>query len=78
MRRSWGSGSGVNHQFGEKPKKMSEASQRLGEEVADLIFAAVCLLNSQGLDLQSELEEVVMKCAHRDRSRFKSDEGIGS
>ncbi|MEQ8764799.1 MAG: nucleotide pyrophosphohydrolase [Planctomycetota bacterium] len=60
----------VNHHFGDKPKKSGEAEQDLGEEIGDLIFAAICLLNSRGLDLQPILESVVAKCAGRDRERF--------
>lgn len=60
----------VNHQFGPKPKKASEASQELGEEMADIIFAIICMANSQGIDLESSLQKVIDKVWERDRHRF--------
>jgi len=61
----------VNHLFGPKPKKPSEAAQDLGEELADIIFAVVCLANSQGIDLETSLERVLVKVQVRDRDRYR-------
>ena len=60
----------INHLYGPKPKKASEASQELGEELADIIFAIICLANSQGIDLDASLQLVIEKVWHRDRDRY--------
>ena len=61
----------LNHLYGPKPKKASEAAQELGEELADIIFAIVCLANSQGIDLGENLEGVIAKVWQRDRNRYQ-------
>lgn len=60
----------LNHLYGPKPKKDSEAAQELGEELADILFAVICLANSEGIDLQVELQRVIDKVWHRDRHRY--------
>jgi NTP pyrophosphatase (non-canonical NTP hydrolase) len=60
----------INHLFGPKPKKANEAAQELGEELADIVFAIICLANSQGIDLEASLEQVMAKVWSRDRDRF--------
>lgn len=64
----------VNHLYGPKPKKASEPAQELGEELADILFAAICLANSQGIDLGDSLEQVIEKVWHRDRERYRAAE----
>ena len=46
----------INHLYGPKPKKAGEATQELGEEMADIIFALICLANSLGIDLSTSLQ----------------------
>lgn len=60
----------INHLFGPKPKKVSEARQELGEEMADIIFAIICLANSQEIDLEASLQQVIAKVWDRDRNRY--------
>lgn len=61
----------LNHIYGSKPKKPEEATQELGEEIADVIFALICIANKHGIDLDQEIEKVLVKSKVRDRSRFK-------
>ncbi len=60
----------VNHRFGPKPKKATEQSQDLGEELADILFVVICMANSQGIELEDALEAVIDKVWSRDRNRF--------
>jgi NTP pyrophosphatase (non-canonical NTP hydrolase) len=60
----------INDRYGPKPKKASEAAQELGEELADIVFAIVCLANSEGIDLAERLEAVIAKVWQRDRDRY--------
>jgi NTP pyrophosphatase (non-canonical NTP hydrolase) len=61
----------INHLYGPKPKKASEAAQELGEELADLVFAIICVANSQGIDLGESLESALVKVWARDRDRYQ-------
>ena len=61
----------INHLHGPKPKKASEASQELGEELADIVFAVICLANSEGIDLGESLGGVLTKVWERDRDRYR-------
>ena len=60
----------INHLHGPKPKKAGEAAQELGEELADIIFAIICLANSQEIDLEACLKQVIDKIWQRDRDRY--------
>lgn len=64
----------VNHQYGPKPKKGTEASQELGEELADILFAVICLANSEGINLDSHLRQGIEKVWVRDRNRYVKQE----
>lgn len=61
----------LNHIYGSKPKKASEAQQELGEELADVIFALMCIANKHSIDLDQEMEKVLTKSKVRDKNRFK-------
>ena len=60
----------VNHLEGFKPKKSDKNLSNLGEELADVIFALICLANSYKIDISSELEAVIEKYTIRDSKRF--------
>jgi NTP pyrophosphatase (non-canonical NTP hydrolase) len=64
----------INHIYGPKPKKPTEAAQELGEELADIVFAVICMANSEGIDLQESLEGVLAKVWHRDRNRYRTSD----
>ena len=60
----------LNHQYGPKPKKPGEQAQELGEELADILFAVICLANSEGIELEPSLRGVIEKVWVRDRHRY--------
>ena len=60
----------INHLEGFKPKKSDRKSSNLGEELADVMFAIICLANSYKIDINSELEDVIEKYTIRDSKRF--------
>lgn len=62
----------VNHLYGPKPKKAGEPAQELGEELADIVFAVICLANSEGIDLGASLQQVLDKVWQRDRDRYRN------
>ncbi|MBY9019459.1 MAG: nucleotide pyrophosphohydrolase [Candidatus Lokiarchaeota archaeon] len=61
----------INHLEGFKPKKSDKVISNLGEEIADVLFALICLANSYKIDISYELEAVIEKYAVRDSKRFK-------
>jgi len=60
----------VNHLYGPKPKKASEAAQELGEEMSDVLFAIICMANREGIDLGASLQGVIEKAWRRDSNRY--------
>ncbi len=60
----------LNHMYGGKPKKPEEAKQELGGEIIDVIFAAMCIANKHGIDLDPEFQKKMEKCTGRDKDRF--------
>ncbi len=61
----------INHLYGPKQKKNSEQAQELSSELADILFAVICLANSQGIDLQDAFEQMMQKYSVRDSDRYK-------
>ena len=61
----------INHEFGPKKKKLNESKQEMGEEIVDIMFALICLANSQDIDLDKSFEKVMNKCYVRDKDRFE-------
>jgi NTP pyrophosphatase (non-canonical NTP hydrolase) len=64
----------LNHMYGSKPKKAEEAAQELGGEIMDVIFAAMCLANKHGINLDEEFIRKMDKCTGRDKDRFEKKE----
>ena len=51
----------INHLEGFKPKKSGDVNLNIGEELADVTFAIICLANSYKIDISDELEAVIKK-----------------
>lgn len=62
----------VNHLYGPKPKKSTESPQELGVELADILFAVICMANSAGIDLQESLARAMEKYRVRDKDRYRN------
>lgn len=60
----------INHLEGHKPKKEKRIKQKLGEELADLLFSVICVSNYYELDLLDEFKNVLKKYTNRDAERF--------
>lgn len=61
----------INHSYGEKPKKESEAQGNIATEMGDILFILASLANSIGVDLDSAFENVMAKYQRRDAQRWK-------
>jgi len=61
----------LNHTFGPKKKKETEAEKQIGDEMADIIFTLACLANSLEIDLDKSFKNVMDKCYGRDKNRYQ-------
>ncbi|MEC0107957.1 nucleotide pyrophosphohydrolase [Paenibacillus taichungensis] len=60
----------VNHEFGEKPKKSSEADNSIELELGDILFITICFANSLGINLEEAHDKVMHKFNTRDANRW--------
>ena len=60
----------VNHRFGEKPKKATEADNSIELELGDILFITICFANSLGIDLTEAHNKVMHKFNTRDANRW--------
>ena len=65
----------INHYYGEKPKKHTEAEKTVEEELGDVLFVTICLANSLNIDLQAAHDRVMNKFRIRDKDRWTRKEG---
>lgn len=64
----------VNHRYGEKPKKKSEAESDMVNELGDLFFVLISFANSLHISLDEALKTVMEKYETRDADRWKRKE----
>lgn len=64
----------VNHRFGEKKKKDTEASGSIEEEIGDVLYCLTCLANSLDIDLEEAHRSVMRKFRTRDANRWTRKE----
>lgn len=55
--------------YGEQSAKPSDMSKKLSEELADVLWALMCIANQTGVDLTKAFEETIEKKTHRDNMR---------
>lgn len=60
----------VNHIYGEKPKKATEADNSIEMELGDILFITICFANSLGIDLTEAHDKVMHKFQTRDANRW--------
>lgn len=60
----------LNHKYGDKPKKPDEVLENLADELADILFATICLANSEGIELDAAMERAIAKVSTRDKDRY--------
>lgn len=64
----------VNHVYGEKPKKNTEAENSIEDEMGDLLFVLTTFANSLDLDLSEAFDKSLTKIETRDRDRWTKKE----
>ena len=61
----------VNHVYGEKPRKLSDAEEDIGHELGDIFFTIICVANSLNIDLEQAFQYSMAKYRSRDKDRHK-------
>jgi len=61
----------VSHAHGEKRPKPGDAQGDVADELCDLIFVAICMANSEKVDLDEAWKGLLRKLYERDRDRWK-------
>lgn len=64
----------INHTYGPKPKKSTEAVQSVEEEIGDILFVLACFSNSLDLDLSKAFHASIDKINTRDKDRWTKHE----
>ena len=68
----------IARRYGEQSEKESDKNKDLGEELADVIFVAVCLANQTGVDLQKAFEKKIAEKTQRDHERHHNNPKLKS
>lgn len=55
--------------YGEQSEKESDKSKDLGDEMADVLWALICLANQTGVDLTQAFQKNMEKKTERDKNR---------
>lgn len=63
----------IARRYGEQSEKESDKNKDLGEELADVIFVAVCLANQTGVDLEVAFQNKMIVKTERDKDRHKNN-----
>jgi len=60
----------LNHKYGDKVKKTTEAPDDLEGEIGDVLFCLICAANRENIDLDKAMKKVLRKFSTRDADRF--------
>jgi NTP pyrophosphatase (non-canonical NTP hydrolase) len=63
----------ISRRYGEQSEKESDKHKDLGEELADVIFVAICLANQTDVDLQAAFDKKLQVKSERDHDRHQNN-----
>ncbi|QES92202.1 nucleotide pyrophosphohydrolase [Empedobacter brevis] len=66
----------IARRYGEQSEKESDKNKDLGEELADVIFVALCLANQTGVDLESAFYKKLNYKTKRDHNRHQNNDKL--
>ena len=66
----------IARRYGEQSEKESDKNKDLGEELADVIFVALCLANQTGVDLESAFYKKLDYKTKRDHDRQQNNDKL--
>jgi NTP pyrophosphatase (non-canonical NTP hydrolase) len=63
-------------QYGEQSFKNNENENKLGDELADVLFVLICIANQTGVNLEEAFQKNMEKKSQRDKLRHKNNEKL--
>lgn len=63
----------INNRYGPRIKKSPEDTSDIAEEITDVIFAMICMANSQNINLNEAWKKKMDKCYGRDKDRWEKE-----
>lgn len=63
----------IARRYGEQSEKESDKDKDLGEELADVIFVAICLANQTGTDIDAAFQRKMELKTKRDHNRHANN-----
>jgi NTP pyrophosphatase (non-canonical NTP hydrolase) len=63
----------IARRYGEQSEKESDKNKDLGEELADVIFVAICLANQTGVNLEEAFQNKMVVKTKRDKDRHQNN-----
>lgn len=63
----------IARRYGQQSEKESDKAKDLGEELADVVFVALCLANQTGIDLQEAFDRKMELKTRRDHDRHHNN-----
>lgn len=63
----------IARRYGQQSEKESDKAKDLGEELADVVFVALCLANQTGIDLQEAFDRKLELKTRRDHDRHHNN-----
>ncbi|MBM78240.1 MAG: pyrophosphatase [Crocinitomicaceae bacterium] len=66
----------IARRYGEQSEKASDEDKNLADELADVMFVLLCLANQTGVDMETALQQNLLKKTKRDVDRHKNNEKL--
>ncbi len=66
----------IARQYGEQSFKPGESGDKLGEEMADVLFVLICLANQTGINLEEAFMKKMVQKTERDKERHKNNKKL--
>ena len=63
----------ISRKYGEQSFKESDKKVDLADEMADVLWVLICLVNQTGVDLEEALQKNIEKKTIRDNNRHKNN-----
>jgi len=66
----------IARRYGEQSEKESDKTKDLGEELADVVFVVLCLVNQTGVNLQQAFDKKLEVKTERDHDRHQNNKKL--
>ncbi|MEP6615134.1 MAG: nucleotide pyrophosphohydrolase [Ginsengibacter sp.] len=66
----------IVRKYGDQSFKKNETDQKLGDEIADVLWVLICIANQTGVDLTEALKLNLEKKSFRDKDRHKNNDKL--